>query len=44
MFFANTAEGDGAFYPDSKKLIVDRYGLSKMVRDHPELDYFDGER
>jgi hypothetical protein len=24
-------------------VIVDRYGLSKTVADHPELDYFDGE-
>jgi uncharacterized cupin superfamily protein len=43
VFFANVADGDGAFYPDSKKVIVDRYGLSKTVADHPELDYFDGE-
>jgi len=43
VFFANVADGDGAFYPDSKKLLVDRYGRSLMVRDNPELEYFEGE-
>ena len=43
VVFANVAEGDSAFYPDSHKLLVDRYGINKMVRDNPELGYFDGE-
>jgi len=28
-------------YPDSQKVLVDRRGL--MLRDHPDLDYYDGE-
>lgn len=43
VFFSNVAEGDSGFYPDSNKMIVDRYGLTRMVRDNPILDYFDGE-
>jgi uncharacterized cupin superfamily protein len=43
IVFANVAEGDSAFYPDSRKLLVDRYGINKMVRDNPELGYYDGE-
>lgn len=43
LFFANVAEGDGAFYPDTKKVLADRYGLSLLVRDNPELGYFEGE-
>jgi uncharacterized cupin superfamily protein len=32
-------------YPDSGKLLVDApsHGLRKMLRDSPELDYWDGE-
>ena len=32
---------DVCSYPDSRKVLVDGRGL--MLRDHPELDYFDGE-
>jgi hypothetical protein len=38
---ANIVPHDSCFYPDSKKVLVERAGL--MVRDHPALDYFDGE-
>ena len=34
-----------AVYPDSGKLLVDArsHGLRAMLRDSPELDYWDGE-
>ena len=34
-----------AGYPDSGKLLVDtqRFGRRTMLRDAPELDYWDGE-
>ncbi len=32
---------DVCSYPDSHKVLVDRRGL--MLRDHPDLDYYDGE-
>jgi uncharacterized cupin superfamily protein len=38
---ANVDERDVCFYPKSRKLLVEK--TSHMVRDHPLLDYFDGE-
>ena len=41
LMVANTDERDVCFYPDSKKLLVEK--TDQMVADHPLLDYFDGE-
>ncbi|MGA3036778.1 MAG: cupin domain-containing protein [Vulcanimicrobiaceae bacterium] len=41
VMIANVGGGDVCFYPDSKKLLVEREDL--MVRSEPALDYFDGE-
>jgi len=30
-------------YPDSSKLLIDRPGRRRMLRDGPDLDYWDGE-
>jgi uncharacterized cupin superfamily protein len=41
LMVANTDERDVCYYPDSAKLLVESSGI--IVRDHPVLDYFDGE-
>ena len=41
LMIANVDQGDTCFYPDSKKLLVERADL--IVRSEPALDYFDGE-
>lgn len=41
VMVANTVAHDSCFYPDSKKVLVDPVGL--ILRDHPALDYYDGE-
>ena len=38
---ASADPGDVCFYPDSQKFVVEATGT--LVRDHPQLDYFDGE-
>ncbi len=41
LMVANTDERDVCFYPDSKKLLIEK--TEQMVRDNPVLDYYDGE-
>ncbi len=41
IMISNVGGGDVCFYPDSKKLLVERADL--IVRSEPALDYFDGE-
>ncbi len=41
LLVANADSKDVTFYPDSRKIYVDAVGA--MVRDGPQLDYFDGE-
>jgi uncharacterized cupin superfamily protein len=41
FMISNVDAGDTCFYPDSKKLLVERADL--IVRSEPALDYFDGE-
>ncbi|HEY0382018.1 MAG TPA: cupin domain-containing protein [Candidatus Elarobacter sp.] len=41
LLIANTDPGDACFYPDSRKFVVEATGT--LVRDHPQLDYYDGE-
>jgi uncharacterized cupin superfamily protein len=41
LMVANADPGDVCFYPDSQKVMVEATGT--ILRDHPELDYFDGE-
>ncbi len=41
LLVANTDPRDACFYPDSRKLVVEATGT--LVRDNPQLDYFDGE-
>ncbi len=41
VMIANVVPHDCCFYPDSKKVLIERAGL--MLRDHPALDYFEGE-
>jgi uncharacterized cupin superfamily protein len=41
LMVANIAAADVCYYPDSKKVLVERADL--MLRDHPTLDYWDGE-
>ncbi len=41
LLVANTDKGDVCYYPDSKKFVVDQ--TDTLVRDHPQLDYYDGE-
>ena len=38
---ANTDHGDVCYYPDSRKLLVEK--TDTLVRTEPELDYFDAE-
>jgi uncharacterized cupin superfamily protein/glyoxylase-like metal-dependent hydrolase (beta-lactamase superfamily II) len=41
LMISNVDTADVCFYPDSKKLLVERADL--IVRSEPALDYFDGE-
>ena len=41
LLIANTDPGDACFYPDSRKFVVE--ATDTLVRDNPQLDYFDGE-
>jgi len=41
LMISNVDPGDVCFYPDSKKLLVEKADL--IVRSEPALDYFDGE-
>ena len=41
LLVANVDPRDANFYPDSKKVYVE--ATDTMVRDNPQLDYFDGE-
>ena len=41
LLIANTEPHDVCTYPDSHKVLIERSGL--MLRDHPVLEYFDGE-
>jgi uncharacterized cupin superfamily protein/glyoxylase-like metal-dependent hydrolase (beta-lactamase superfamily II) len=41
LMVANADNGDVCFYPDSQKLMVE--ATRAILRDHPELDYFEGE-
>ena len=38
---ANTDPGDVCYYPDSRKFVVEATGT--LVREHPQLDYYEGE-
>ena len=42
LMVANVDQGDICYYPDSRKLLIEPSGL--ILRDHPALDYYDGER
>jgi uncharacterized cupin superfamily protein len=41
IMIANVDLDDVCYYPDSKKALIERTEL--LLRDHPVLDYFDGE-
>jgi uncharacterized cupin superfamily protein len=41
ILISNTDLADDCFYPDSHKVLVGK--TDAIVRDNPELDYFDGE-
>jgi uncharacterized cupin superfamily protein len=41
LLVANSDPGDVCYYPDSSKFVVESTGT--LVRDHPMLDYFEGE-
>ena len=41
LAIANTDAGDACYYPDSRKFVVEATGT--LVREVPQLDYFDGE-
>ena len=41
LMIANTDPGDACFYPDSRKFVVE--ATDTLVRDNPQLDYYDGE-
>ena len=41
LMVANADPSDVCFYPDSEKVMVEATGT--ILRDHPQLDYFDGE-
>lgn len=41
LMVANNDAGDTCFYPDSRKFVVEATGT--LVRDHPVLDYYEGE-
>jgi uncharacterized cupin superfamily protein len=42
VMIANVDRGDVCFYPDSRKFVVDM--TDTLVRQEPQLDYYDGER
>ncbi len=42
LMIANVDRGDVCYYPDSHKFVVDVTGT--LVREEPQLDYYDGER
>ena len=41
LMIANADERDVCHYPDSQKFVVEKTGV--LVRDNPQLDYFEGE-
>jgi uncharacterized cupin superfamily protein len=41
LIIANTDPGDVCYYPDSRKFVVEATGT--LVREVPQLDYYDGE-
>ncbi len=41
VMLSNYDPADVCFYPDSRKHVVDAADV--LVRDHPQLDYYDGE-
>jgi len=41
LMVANTDAHDVCWYPHSRKVLIEATGT--MLRDHPELEYFDGE-
>jgi uncharacterized cupin superfamily protein len=41
LLIANSDAGDACFYPDSNKHVIEATGT--LVRNEPELDYYDGE-
>jgi uncharacterized cupin superfamily protein len=41
LMIASADPGDACYYPDSRKFVVEATGT--LVRDHPQLDYFEGE-
>jgi len=42
LMIANVDRGDVCFYPDSRKFVVE--ATDTLVRQDPQLDYFEGER
>jgi uncharacterized cupin superfamily protein/glyoxylase-like metal-dependent hydrolase (beta-lactamase superfamily II) len=42
LLIANADQGDVCYYPDSRKFVVEATGT--LVRELPQLDYYDGER
>jgi uncharacterized cupin superfamily protein len=42
LLIANADPGDVCYYPDSRKFVVEATGT--LVREHPQLDYYDGEK
>jgi len=46
LALCNVESGDGAFYPDSDKLLFDRYDMCRMVSGNKgvDLNYYDGEK
>ena len=41
VMIASLDEGDVCYYPHSQKFVVEK--TDTLVRDHPQLDYFEGE-
>ncbi len=41
LMLSNIDKNDVCYYPDSRKFVIDASDL--MLRDHPTLDYWDGE-
>ncbi len=42
LMISNVDRGDVCYYPDSRKFVVD--ATDTLVREEPQLDYYDGER
>lgn len=42
LMIANNEKTDVCYYPDSRKVLIEAADL--MLRDHPALDYWDGEK